>query len=192
MKFNVNPHMGDNFRLLREAVLEGAAEGMTRAMAQVEKDAKSIARWREAGESQHTDNSGNLWEWTTTGMTRDTLTGYALAPGESTALSGGGSQQTTVRINGRDVWTKDHFVDPSLAPTHTAGPMQVLGVLTMYTNYARYVQYQEIAGTVSGIPSPGEMVVVEALSNAVGGYVIQLLVGDAIRKNVAQAQRLMR
>ena len=193
MNITVNPHMSFNLGLLKDAVESGTLEGFEDAMREAAQTAKRIKRWRDAGDSAYVDKSGNLWEWETTGLTENSITGYVLAPGESTNLPGGSGGTSSVRINGRHIWTKVHNLDPSVAGHYTAGPGQFIGVLTMYTQYASYLQAMERSGARgSGIPSAGEMVVVEALTVAGGSLLIAQKVNRAITQKVLAAKAQMR
>lgn len=152
-------------------LLEAAADaGMTAVVDQAAEDARSMKRWRDPGES----NFGE-WEWTTTGLSVESISGHVVTPRKSAS----GYKRlrrapTQVLLRGYPMHTTEHSTTSRPKRRSTAG--KVLGVVTMYADYAHWVQRMEIEGSLGGSISPGIPVVIEVFqSNWANYYVPQIL-----------------
>lgn len=147
MEFKTNSAFRAEMARLERQMREGSKAGMRLAMEAAEDTAKTIYRWRGEGPQRVIDAKGRVWEYDNTGLARDSITGYAIGPGESTATEGSFPRRdrgtSEVKIDGNYAFTRQHYTDSSLVGQHAAGPDEVKGILTMYPHYGGYLQMWE-------------------------------------------------
>lgn len=148
---------------LERGMEQAAHEGMLKAMQQAEDDARGIYRWRKPGTYRNTDKDGKTWEWEVTGLTAASLTGYVVSNLGSDKRTKALVAQRAARFNVQRDWMKVNTIDPSVTADYSPRAGKVLGVVTMYTAYAPFLQRKEMYGAKWGKPSAGEPVTVEVL-----------------------------
>lgn len=175
-KIKLGRNFKSNLQLLRDGMLDASHLAMREAMQKAEEDAQAIYRWRQPGEYMQTDKNGKPWVWEVTGLSAASITGYVVSAKGDEKRAKALSSRQALRYRGNSDLTKTNSIDPSLMGNHSAGPGRVLGVVTMYTAYAPYLQKKEIRGGVWGQPSAGEPVTVEVLRiNWAQFYVPQII-----------------
>lgn len=160
------PKLTAHKKLLRES----ADAGMAAVVAQATEDAQSMKRWRDPGQSTFED-----WEWTTTGISAESISGYIVTPRKSTnGFKRLRHAPTQVLFRGYPMHKTEHKTVNQPKRKSQAG--RVLGVVTMYSAYAPWIQRMEIEGSLGGSISPGVPVVIEVFqSNWSSFYVPQIL-----------------
>lgn len=162
-QFKLSSTFNSNLQLLADGMLGAAHEAMRAAMKQAEDDARGIYRWRQPGEYTHTGKGGTTWVWEVTGLTAASITGYVVSALGNEKAPKGLAARRALRYHKNVDLTKINTIDPSLMGDHSAASGRVVGVVTMYTAYAPYLQQKEIKGAKWGQPTAGEPVTIEVL-----------------------------
>jgi hypothetical protein len=184
--FKLNKAFNPNMDILRQGIQEAAQEAMRAAFAQAEEDAQGMYRWRKPGEYQNYDRNGKSWVWEVTGLSAASITGYVVGPlgdeKKPKALAG----RRALRFHSNSDLTKINELDPSLMGRHSARKGRVIGVVTMYTAYAPYLQAKEITGGLWGIPKAGEPVTIEVLRVNWDAYYVPNIIRPLIEKKMGE------
>lgn len=149
--FKVSRNFTSNVQRVRDGIHDAATAGMVKMVAVAEEDARKLASWHRPGEYMDVDQGGNVWEWEVTGASAASITGYIVGNKKLKSLNPGPT--TTVYKNGAPYPPHAHNVDPSLTEEYTTQPGKVMGVVTMYTAYAPYLQDKEVSGATWGSPA---------------------------------------
>lgn len=181
-KFKLSSTFNSNLQLLADGMLEASHEAMRAAMKQAEDDARAIYRWRQPGEYMQTDQKGVPWVWEVTGLSAASITGYVVSARGDEKAPKNLSPRRALRYHGNSDLSKTNALDPSLMGNHSAPPGRVVGVVTMYTAYAPYLQKKEINGAKWGQPSAGEPVTIEVLRVNWGRFYVPQIIRPRIEK----------
>lgn len=161
--------------LLSSEIETAAEDAMRAAMDAAANDARKMKRWRSAGTYTATDKDGALWEWEVTGLTAESITGYVVGNKQLKALNP--ARAVRRKKDGYVMPLGANGVDPSVTGDYAPEPGKVIGIVTMYTAYAPYLQKKEREGSVWGIPGAGDVVTEEVLAaNWENGYLSQILI----------------
>lgn len=178
--FKALPAFDTAMRVLRQGIEDAAEEAMGQAMAQAEKDTQSLYRWRKPGTYTETDRAGNTWTWEVTGQTAASITGYVVGNKRLKNLNPGPT--TTVTRNGMGFAPRTHGVDASLTGDYSERDGHVMGIVTMYTAYAPYLQAREKRGGEWGTPTAGEPVTIEVLRVNWDAYYVPNIIRPTIER----------
>lgn len=192
--FKLNAHFKANMDTLRRGIESAADAAMEKVVKRAEKDAQSLYRWREPGEySNVSSGGGTVWTWTTTGLTAESIKGYIVSPRKGGKNLPSLSKPDT-KIYREDAessrvyktYTHQHKTDASLTGDYSAKDGSVLGVLTMYTTYAKYLQDKEKAGAVWDIPGAGQPITIEVFASFWHTYYAPIVAHDEIEKRLTR------
>lgn len=191
-KFKLNPAFNRHLQQLADGMLEAAHEAMREAMKQAEEDARAIYRWRQPGEYMQTDAQGEPWVWEVTGLTAASITGYVVSARANEKAPKNLAPRRALRYHKNSDLTKTNTIDPSLMGDHSPAPGRVLGVVTMYTAYAPYLQKKEIHGAKWGIPTAGEPVTIEVLRVNWSAYYVPRIIRPRIEQAMQRVSARLR
>jgi hypothetical protein len=145
-KFKLNATFKSDIKKLRVGVLVAAEKAMEDGIAMAELEAQEQARWAAIGSNYFMSDSGDLWEWGVSGMSRAAIAGYVSSKNSKPKLPTISMPDTLSFINGRQLGkARKHIAKP---PRPVSAEMhKVKAVLTRYGPYAGYLEGKEIAGT---------------------------------------------
>ena len=173
-KFNLSPTFISNLFELSTGIEDITFHALDQAMQEASTDAKAEARWRKEGEYVEVDQAGNTWEWDVTGVARDSITAFTVSPNNDSKNLPSSSAHSLVTKTTPDgfitIYDHDESTDDSnvVTPSPTSG--EIIGVLTMTSDKAEYIQGKEIAGGEWGIPDPGQPITIETLEANIDHY----------------------
>jgi hypothetical protein len=181
-EFKVSNAFKDRVKDLRTKVPKATEEAVGKAIFMIAQDAKAEKRWRDEGAASYTDEAGNTWDWTVTGLSEDLISAYLVTPNKRlpSTLRSFSRPDSNVYINGRHVFTKKHRARPPSMTARQAN--KVTGVITMYSEYARWLQLKERKGTKSGTPGPGTPITVDIIKRRWRGFYIPNVVRPILKQ----------
>lgn len=181
-EFKVSSAFTQRMRDLRKLVPQATEEAMGKAIFMLAQDAKAEKRWRDEGAASYTDEDGKTWDWTVSGLSEDTISAYLVTPNRRlpSTLRSFGRPDSVVYINGKQAFTKKHRArPPSMVARQTN---KITGVITMYSEYARWLQLKERKGAKSGTPGPGSPITIDIIKKRWRGFYIPNVVKPLLRQ----------
>lgn len=159
MEFRVNDTFRARLRRVREAVEDGAEEGMEAVVEQAEQDARALKRWNDPGRQgrEYPLSTGESveYEWTVTGNSVESISGYVVGAKQLSPIDPRltYSRRSVRRGSGYRASPRDghiqrmahfHTSNPGATSNAAAQPGVISGVVTMHSSAAPYLQQWEI------------------------------------------------
>ena len=196
-KFTTTKQFRRSLKTLGRGIGTAADIAVEEAILLAELEAQEAKRWADAGTNFFKDSgkrgpgikdkSPTLWEWDVTGLTKESIKGYALSSRKRPKFPSIKYSNTTVRIDG--VPTYFHTHETETPPIPSIPQDTVLGVMTMYSSYSKWLQVKERRGTQEGAGFPmsgGENVTIEVLKRRWASFFVPQVLKPRLKAEMAK------